>query len=84
MGFDERCDVGIEAADGFDFIAEKFDAHRALGFGRIDIEDAAAQGVLAGHLDDIGGGVADGVQMGEEIFDVEGFAAAARVRARSV
>ena len=67
---------GIEAANGFDFIAEEFDADGALGFGGVDIEDAAAQGVLAGHFDDVGGGVADGVQMGEKIFDVEGFAAA--------
>ena len=66
---------GIEAADGFDFVAEEFDADGALGFGRIHVEDAAAQGVFAGHFDDIGGGVADGVQMGEKIIDVEGFSA---------
>ena len=67
---------GIEAADGFHFVAEEFDAHRALGFGRVDIEDAAAQRVLAGHFDDVGGGVADGVQVSEKIVDVERFAAA--------
>ena len=67
---------GIEAADRFDFVAEELDADRALGFGRIDIENAAAQGVLSGHFDDVGGLVADGVQVGEKIVDVEGFAAA--------
>ncbi len=67
---------GIEAADGFDFVAEEFDADRALGFGGVDIEDAAAQGVLAGHFDDVGGGVADGVQVREQVVDVERFAAA--------
>ena len=67
---------GIEVADGLDFVAEELDAHRALGFGRIDIENAAAQGVLAGHFDDVGGRVADGVEVAEQIVDVEGLAAA--------
>ena len=67
---------GIEAADRFDFVAEEFDAHRALGLGRIDIEDAAAQSVFAGHFDDIGAGIADGIQVSEQIIDVERFAAA--------
>ena len=31
--------------------------------GRVDIEDAAAQGDLAGHLDDIDAGIADGEQV---------------------
>ncbi len=67
---------GIETADRFHFVAEELDAHRALGFGRINIEDAAAQSVLTGHFDDVGGGVADGVQVSEKIIDVERFAAA--------
>ncbi len=67
---------GIEAADRFDFVAEELDADGALGFGGVDVEDAAANRVLAGHFDDVGGGVADGVQVGEQGFDVEGFAAA--------
>ena len=67
---------GIEAADRIDFVAEEFDADGALGFGRIDIEDAAAERVLAGHFDDVGGLVADGVQVREQLFDIEGFAAA--------
>ena len=75
-GLEERCEVGIELADGIGFVAEEFDAHGALGFGRVDVEDAAAQGVLAGHFDDVGGGVADGVQVGEQSVEVERFAAA--------
>ena len=67
---------GIEAADGFHFVAKELDAHGSLGLGRIDIEDAAAQGVFAGHFDDVGGGVADGVQVSEQVVDIERFAAA--------
>ena len=52
---------GIELAHGFDLVSEELDAHGAIGFGRIDIENTAASGVLAGHFDDIGRGVADGV-----------------------
>jgi hypothetical protein len=38
---------GIEFADGLNLIAEKLDAHGAVGFGRIDIENAAAARELA-------------------------------------
>ena len=34
-------------------------------FGRVDVEDAAAEGELAGHFDDVDAGVADG----EEVLD---------------
>ena len=67
---------GIELANRVDFVAEELDAHRAVGFGGVDVEDAAAHGVLAGHLDDVGGGVADGVEVREQGFEVERFAAA--------
>ena len=66
---------GIEFADGIGFVAEELDAKGAVGFGRVDVEDAAADGVLAGHFDYIGGGVADGVEMREQRFEIEGFAA---------
>ena len=66
---------GIEFADGIGFVAEEFDAQRTVGFRGVDIEDAAAYGVLAGHFDDVGGVVADGVEMREQRFEVEGFAA---------
>ncbi len=69
---------GIEAANGFDFVAEEFDADGALGLGRVDVKNASAQGVFAGHFDDIGGGVSDGVEVGEQVVDVERFAAAER------
>ena len=51
-------------------------AHGAVGLGGVNVEDAAARGILAGHLDDVGGGVADGVEVSEQRFEVEGFAAA--------
>ena len=54
---------GIEFADGLDFIAKEFDAQRTVGLGRIHVENAAAQGVLARHFDHIGRCVADGVEM---------------------
>ena len=44
---------GIELADGFGFVAEELDAKRAVGLGRVDVEDAAANGILAGHFDDV-------------------------------
>ncbi len=66
---------GIEFADGIGFVAEEFDAQRAIGFGGVDIEDAAAYGILAGHFDHVGRGVADGVEVGEERLEIEGFAA---------
>ena len=67
---------GIEPAYGFYLVAEEFDAHRALGLGRIDVEDAASQSVLPRHLDDIGGRVTHGVQMSQKMVDVKRFAAA--------
>ncbi len=57
---------GIELADGLDLVAEKLDAHRAFGFRRVDIENAAAQGVFSGHFDHVGRVVADGVEVGEQ------------------
>ncbi len=42
--------LDVEAADGFDLVAEEFDAQRARVLGGEDVEDAAADGVLAGHL----------------------------------
>ncbi len=74
----------VEPANRVDFVAEEFDAHRALGLGRVDVEDAATQGVLAGHLDDVGGAVADGVQVREQSVGIERFAAANGARKVSV
>ena len=66
---------GIEFADGIGFVAEEFDAQRAIGFGGVDVENATAYGVLTGHFDYVGGGIADGVEVGEERLEIEGFAA---------
>ncbi len=66
----------VEAADGFDLVAEKIDAIGAVGFGGIDVEDATAAGVLAGHFDHIGGGVADDIEALDESVGVGDLAAA--------
>ena len=57
--------VWVEAADGFDLVAEEVDADGAVHLRGVDVEDAAAEGDLAGHLDDVDFGVADG----EEVLD---------------
>ena len=41
-----RC--GIELADGIGFVAEELDAQRAVGFGGVDVEDAAAEAYWPG------------------------------------
>ena len=69
---------GVELADGVDLVAEELDAHRAIGLGRVDVEDAAAARELAGHFDQVHLRVADAGQVAGEDFDVEFFAAAHR------
>ena len=61
----------IKLPYGLDFVAEKLDAHRTLGFRRVHIENAAAQGVFSGHFDDIGGVVANRVEVRQQRVDVE-------------
>src|SRR5437667_292721 len=41
----------IKAADGFDFVAGKLDAHRQLAVEREKIDDAAAHGHVAAFVD---------------------------------
>ena len=41
-----RC--GVEGPEGFDRVAEEVDANGHLRVQRIDVEDAAAQGIFAG------------------------------------
>ncbi len=53
----------IEFADGFNFVAKELDAHRAVGFGRVDVENSATPGELAGHLDQIHLRIADAGQV---------------------
>ena len=76
--------VGVEFADGLDFVAEELEADGAIGFGGVDVEDAAAAGELAGHLDDVGARVADAGEVGEERFDVDLFAATENLREAGV
>ena len=61
----------IEAAHGLDLVAEELDAHRLFGFWRKDVEDAAAHGELADHLDRIALLVADAAQMRDHVFERE-------------
>ena len=62
----ERWRFGVEAADGFDLVAEEVDADGTVLLGAVDVDDAAANRDLAGHLDDVDAGVADGEQMLDE------------------
>ena len=57
--------IGVELADGFDLVTEEVDADGAVHLGGVDVEDAATEGDLSGHLDDVDPGVADG----EEVLD---------------
>ena len=53
----------IEFAEGLNFIAEKLDAKWPVSFGRVNIKNAAAKGVFAGHLNHVSRVVADGIEM---------------------
>ncbi len=68
----------IETADGVDFVAEELDAHGAVGFGRVDIEDAAAARELARHLHEVHLRVADAGQVRGQDLHVDLFAAPQR------
>ena len=57
--------LGVELADGLDLVAEEIDADGAVGLRGEDVDDAAANGDLTGHFDNIDAGVADG----EEVFE---------------
>ena len=68
--------LGVELADGLDLVAEELDAHGAVGLGRVDVEDAAAAGELAGHFDEVHLRVAHAGEVRGEHFNVDLFAAA--------
>ena len=70
-------------ADGFHLVAEKLHTRRAVGFRRIDIEDAAAQSVLAGHLDHVGFRVADVFKCAEAILSTSNVSPRRKTCARS-
>ena len=64
----------IESADGFDQVAEQLDADRLGGFGRENIQDAAAQRIFADHLHRVAFLIADAFQMRQQIFQRDLFA----------
>jgi len=53
----------IELANGLGFVSEELDAQRTIGLGGVNVENAAANRVLARHFDYVGGGVADCVEV---------------------
>ena len=59
----------LEAAHGFDLIAEHFEAHRLRRLRRVDVEDAAAHGIFAHHFDGIPFFVTDALQVREQIVE---------------
>src|SRR5882757_5333832 len=69
-GANDGCDGALRArvklADGFDGVAEQFDADGAWRFRRENIHDAAALRKLAGHFDHFRAGIADGTEVGDE------------------
>ncbi len=64
----------VEAADGFDQIAEQLDADGLGGFGRENVQDAAAQRVFADHLHRLALFVADAFQVRQQVFQRNLFA----------
>jgi hypothetical protein len=66
---------GIELTDGLDFIAEELNSQRAIRFRRVNVQNPAAQRVLARHFDHIRREVADCIEMAQQRIDVDGFAA---------
>ena len=55
--------LDLEAANRFNLVTEEFDAQRTCVFGREDVEDAAADRILAGHFHRLALLVADRNQM---------------------
>ncbi len=76
--------VDVEAPDRFDQIAEQFDAHGLRIFGRKNIENAAAQRVIADHLNRFAPLIPDAFEMRDEIFQRDLFIHAQRQRELTV
>ena len=74
LGFD------VERADRLDLVAEELDADRVGRVGGEDVEDAAADAELAGHLDDLGPRHAALEQPGRQLFDGHDVSPTATVR----
>ena len=67
--------IGIECADGFDRVSQKLDANGLGRFGRENIEDAAANGVLSGHFAGDLLFVAGAIEEADQIFVGDGIIA---------
>ena len=65
----ERWDSTSNGPDRLDLVAEELDADRVGRVGGEDVEDAAADAELAGHLDDLGPRHAALEQPGRQVFD---------------
>ena len=65
--FDRALGVGIVGADGFNFVAEKFEAQGQDGLPREDIDDAAAHRVVAALRRRGDAGKAGAVQLRDEV-----------------
>ena len=59
----------LEVADLLDRVAEELDPQRVFLGGREHVDDAAAHGDLAAAADDVGPGVADLDQPGEQVVE---------------
>ena len=63
--------AGIKFADRLNFVAKQLNAQWPVSFRRIGIQQPAANGVLAGHLHHVNGGIADGVQVLDQLFQIQ-------------
>ena len=70
--------LGIEAANRVDLVTEEFHAHRAIRFGGKHIQNAAAYGVLAHHLDGFAAFITDAFQVGRQHLERQFLAHAKR------
>ncbi len=70
--------LGIEFADGLNLVAKELDAHRTVGFRRVDVQNSAAARKLPRHLDQIHLRVAHAGQVRGQNLDVDLFAALQR------
>src|SRR5207253_169535 len=60
----------VELANGLYFVTKELNAHGAVRFRGIDIENAAAQRILSRHLDQVGSGVANLMQLLDQGLDI--------------
>jgi hypothetical protein len=71
-GFDDGSDgalgAGIKFANALNGVAEKFKTNGTGRFGRKDVDDATANGELAGEIDHFGAGVTGAGEVGDEFF----------------